>query len=55
MKLKFVNINKAPIDEVNLLEKETFQYKQTLSKIPAEEKWPVESIAKIVGFFVTFS
>ncbi len=33
MKLKFVNINKIPIDEVNLLEKETFQYKQSFSKI----------------------
>ena len=36
MKLEFVNINETPIDEINLLEKETFQYKQSLSKIDSE-------------------
>ena len=36
MKLKFVNINETPIDEINLLEKETFQHKQSLSKIDSE-------------------
>ena len=36
MKLKFVNINQTPIDDVNLLEKETFQYKQGLSKIDSK-------------------
>ena len=36
MKLEFVNINETPIDEINLLEKDTFQYKQSLSKMDSE-------------------
>ena len=47
MKLKFVNINEAPIDEVNLLEKETFQYKKTLSKIDSEFLVKFEGLSMI--------
>ena len=47
MKLKFVNINEAPIDEVNLLEKETFQYKKTLSKIDSEFLLKFEGLSMI--------
>ena len=36
MKLEFVNINETPIDEINLLEKDTFQYNQSLSKMDSE-------------------
>ena len=47
MKLKFVNINKAPIEEVNLLEKETFQYEQSLSKIDSEFLLKFEGLSMI--------
>ena len=47
MKLKFININEAPINEVYLLEKETFQYKQTLSKIHSEVLLKFEGLAMI--------
>ena len=47
MKLKFVNINEAPIDAVNLLEKETFQYKQRLSKIDSEFLLKFEGLSMI--------
>ena len=47
MKLKFVNINEAPIDEVNLLEEETFQYKKTLSKIDSEFLLKFEGLSMI--------
>ena len=36
MKLKFVNIKKTPIDEINRLEKETFQHHQSLTKIDSD-------------------
>ena len=47
MKLKFVNINEAPIDEVNLLEEEIFQYKKTLSKIDSEFLLKFEGLSMI--------
>ena len=47
MKLKFVNINETPIDEINLLEKETFQYKQSLSKIDSEFLLKFEGLSMI--------
>ena len=47
MKLTFVNINEAPIYEVNLLEKETFQHKKTLSKIDSEFLLKFEGLSVI--------
>ena len=47
MKLKFVNINETPIDEINLLEKETFQYNQSLSKIDSEFLLKFEGLSMI--------
>ena len=47
MKLEFVNINETPIDEINLLEKETFQYKQSLSKIDSEFLLKFEGLSMI--------
>ena len=47
MKLEFVNINETPIDEINLLEQETFQYKQSLSKIDSEFLLKFEGLSMI--------
>ena len=47
MKLEFVNINETPIDDINLLEKETFQYKQSLSEIDSEFLLKFEGLSMI--------
>ena len=47
MKLKLININKTPINEINFLEKETFQYKQSLKKIDKEFLSKFEGLSMI--------
>ena len=47
MNLKFVNINKTPINEINFLARETFQYKQSLKKIDEEFLSKFEGLSMI--------
>ena len=52
MKLRFVNINETPIDEIILLEKEAFQYNKSISKIDSEFLLKLEGLSMISQTYI---